>query len=341
MVKCIKDVQVLIRINYIFVLSISFFFICCKNNNRDNEILIVSDPKDIQSKTIEHFENEYDYSKVPKDSLVYKITKKCFKDKFVIGLNFSKRAIVIKKNNTSFEIPAVKLIEEASDKEMVSDFNIICNCIPEGLSINYEFDLFLYQYKSIQHRVIFDDDNVYLTKAFNFYSNRQQETLFGSAYKRKTSYSYDELVDLESDTTQLIQFKNFQDENYEQNIDAYFSEIQELYSDSKFDKLKLIADITVLELALKNVQITDALAKYNNIAYYLEQAKVYEEAVFLLEKIVQNAPNRTVAYINLGDVYWGLDEKEKAKEAYKIYIEQMKTNSKASKIPKRVIERLQ
>ncbi|WP_299256748.1 tetratricopeptide repeat protein [uncultured Aquimarina sp.] len=288
----------------------------------------------------EIIENDLSRHKTSKDSIVYRITKKCLKDNYEIGLNISKKSIIIKRNNVNFEIPANKLVEEVSDQEMVSEFMIICNCLPNGLSINFEFDLFLYQYKSIQHRVIFEDDNIYLTNAFNFYSNRQREILFGNTYKSEVSYSYDESVDLENDTTQLIQFKNFQDENYKQNIDAYFSTIQKLFSNSEFDKLELITDVTVLELALKNVEINEELIKYNDIAYYLEQSKAYKEAVFLLEKIVKEAPKRTVAYINLGDAYWGLEEKEKAKEAYKTYIDQMKTNGKETKIPKRILERV-
>ncbi len=83
-----------------------------------------------------------------------------------------------------------------------------------------------------------------------------------------------------------------------------------------------------------------SIENYNNLSFYLEQAKAYEEAVFLLEKIVEEVPDRTVAFINLGDAYWGLDEKEKAKEAYKTYVDQMKTKGKEAKIPKRVLERL-
>ncbi|WP_378184182.1 hypothetical protein [Aquimarina sp. SS2-1] len=65
-----------------------------------------------------------------------------------------------------------------------------------------------------------------------------------------------------------------------------------------------------------------------------------KKPVFLLEKIVEEVPDRTVAYINLGDAYWGLQEKEKTQKAYNIYVEQMKTKGKETKIPKRVLERL-
>ncbi|KAA1245172.1 M48 family metallopeptidase [Aquimarina sp. RZ0] len=105
--------------------------------------------------------------------------------------------------------------------------------------------------------------------------------------------------------------------------------------------INLYGDKIVLDFVISNIRIVNEnLSKYNDIAYYLEQSKAYDEGVFLLEKIVNEVPNRTVAYINLGDTYWGLGEKQKCKEAYKTYIEQMKTNDKASKIPKRVMERL-
>jgi len=96
---------------------------------------------------------------------------------------------------------------------------------------------------------------------------------------------------------------------------------------------------------IRNYLIIDPLSKktltvYNNIAYYLEKAKAYDEAIFLLEKILEKYPNRTVAYYNLGDAYWGLEKKEKAKEAYQVYVKQMKEKGKEKKIPKKVLERV-
>ncbi len=79
---------------------------------------------------------------------------------------------------------------------------------------------------------------------------------------------------------------------------------------------------------------------YNDLAYYLEQYGLRSEAIHILEKIIITYPNRTVAYINLGDAYWGLGEQEQAKEAYEKYIELMKTNGKENKIPQRVYERI-
>ncbi|MGG6229182.1 tetratricopeptide repeat protein [Tenacibaculum sp. SDUM215027] len=84
----------------------------------------------------------------------------------------------------------------------------------------------------------------------------------------------------------------------------------------------------------------DNLVFFNDKAYFLEQSGLYEEAVYILEVIIKEFPNRTVAYINLGDAYWGLGKKEEAKQAYKVYIEQMKAKNKESKIPSQVLERI-
>lgn len=58
------------------------------------------------------------------------------------------------------------------------------------------------------------------------------------------------------------------------------------------------------------------LIDHNNIAYFLEQRNLYNESVYILEKIIGMFPARTVAYINLGDAYWGLHEKGDAKKTH-------------------------
>ncbi|WP_299897201.1 tetratricopeptide repeat protein [uncultured Aquimarina sp.] len=276
------------------------------------------------------------------DSKQYKITKNCKDTTYTIDLDFKNESILIQKNDQQFQILASNLIEDVSNNEMVTDLNIICNCGSDHneISINYEFDLIHYKSKSFQHRIVFKEEYVFITKAYHFYSDRQEESLFGKVFQDNISYSYNESVDFESDTTRIINFRNFQDQAYEQNIDLYSIAIEDLYKTREFDKLKLFGDSTVLEIALYNVAINKALVQYNDIAYYLEQGKAYKEAIFLLERIVKEAPNRTVAYINLGDAYWGIGEKEEAKKAYQTYVKQMKANGKASKIPKLVLKKI-
>lgn len=96
-----------------------------------------------------------------------------------------------------------------------------------------------------------------------------------------------------------------------------------------------------LDYYLEHYQLTQKnLTTYNNIAYYLQKANANKEAIYLLEKILAKFPNRTVAHYNLADAYWAIGEKKKAKEHYKIYIEQMKKKGKEKSIPKIVKKRV-
>jgi tetratricopeptide (TPR) repeat protein len=92
--------------------------------------------------------------------------------------------------------------------------------------------------------------------------------------------------------------------------------------------------LNISPITIRNVVL------YNNLAFALEQLVKYNESIYLLQKVLKKFPNRTVAYINLGDAYWGLKENSKAKQAYQKYIELMKASGKESKIPKRVFERV-
>ncbi len=83
------------------------------------------------------------------------------------------------------------------------------------------------------------------------------------------------------------------------------------------------------------------LLTYNNIAYYLQKTGANKESIYLLEKILKKYPNRTVAYYNIGDAYWELGDKEKAKQAYSTYIKQMKAKGKEKRIPRTLIKRVQ
>lgn len=82
------------------------------------------------------------------------------------------------------------------------------------------------------------------------------------------------------------------------------------------------------------------VTSYNNLAFALEQLVKYNESIYLLQKVLKKFPNRTVAYINLGDAYWGLKQTENARKAYQKYVELMKSSAKEAKIPKRVLERI-
>lgn len=80
--------------------------------------------------------------------------------------------------------------------------------------------------------------------------------------------------------------------------------------------------------------------QYNDMAYYCEKGGNYKESIYILNKVLNQFPKRTVAYINLGDSYWGLKKTQKAHKAYNKYIELMRKSGKESRIPKRVYERM-
>ena len=299
---------------------------CCKEN--------------LNTSYLEKKETKYktdDSEKSVKDSILHKTSKTCGSSKYSIGLSLSKQNIILEKDGYIFNIPSSKLIEELSDKEMVSDFWIDCHCISNGLKINYEFDLYHYKHKSNLHFVYFKGKEIFITKALRFYSDRNQENLLGLNFENPIGYSYDAVN--ENTLLELIKFENFQDENYNQNINDYFNDFKKHFESKSFNQLKLKGDTIVLKQSLKNVTIRNAITKYNDIAYYLEQSGLYKEAIYLLEKVIENFPDRTVAYINLGDAYWGLGKKEHAKKAYLVYVEQMTSKNKKEKIPKRVVER--
>ncbi|MBO6184349.1 MAG: tetratricopeptide repeat protein [Chryseobacterium sp.] len=97
-----------------------------------------------------------------------------------------------------------------------------------------------------------------------------------------------------------------------------------------------------LEFLLEKTFLDDnSVNNYNNLAYYLEQNKQYEESCYLLKKITQKYPNRVVAWLNYGDALWMLAEKSDAKNAYQKYTSLMKSQHKdVSKIPRRVYDRV-
>ncbi len=117
--------------------------------------------------------------------------------------------------------------------------------------------------------------------------------------------------------------------------------IKKCYEVQDYNTAKILANKLVLNYCIiKNIENKNNITSYNNTAYYLEHLGFYSEAIYVLENLLSYFPNRTVAYINLGDAYWGLEEKDNARQAYQKYIELMKANGKESKIPQRIFDRI-
>ena len=130
-----------------------------------------------------------------------------------------------------------------------------------------------------------------------------------------------------------------EDNKNRKSFDGIYSEVLQLHKMGKKDEAA-IAITEFFKLKSDNKIDKTNVNKYNDLGFFLEQGKKYREAVELLEKVVNADPNRTVAYINLGDANFGLKNTVKAKEAYLKYIDLMKKEGKSAKIPKRVFERM-
>ncbi len=168
---------------------------------------------------------------------------------------------------------------------------------------------------------IHSDNNEYNYTFFNGFKPTKTGKLFlkDNGKDKQLSFDNDFRCKYTKDTI-LIQNHGNSMNDYERIV----------YCDFKF--IRLVKDLTITH---------EHLTFYNDKAYYLEQSGLYEEAINLLEKIINQHPNRTVAYINLGDAYWGLGNKDKAQQTYKTYVKQMKANAKGTKIPKQVLERIE
>ncbi len=219
--------------------------------------------------------------------------------------------------------------------------NVELECYQTSFVIKYTEQLGN-NYYFTHHKFIFDETSgsFLFNKSFKTESTRNGLSISGGIIRDNTTlanYTGNETEGFEMKS--IYSFYGFQ-EGKEPMIDSYYQSIKKLQSTNHKD-IQLFGDNYVLNYISETVEMnTDNLSQYNDIAYYLEQSGLYEEAIYLLEKITNQHPDRTIAYINLGDAYWGLGNKGKAQQAYRTYVKQMKTNAIGAKIPEQVLERI-
>lgn len=79
----------------------------------------------------------------------------------------------------------------------------------------------------------------------------------------------------------------------------------------------------------------------NNQAFNLEKIGANQQSKILLEQIIRQFPDRIVAYLNLADVLWKIQDQNQAKINYTKYLSLMKSQNKnLSKVPQRVYDRI-
>ncbi len=82
------------------------------------------------------------------------------------------------------------------------------------------------------------------------------------------------------------------------------------------------------------------LERLNDLAFFLDEGGDHERAEAWLTRVVEAAPDRTVAWLNLADAEWALDRPEKARGHYETYLGQMTRDNRQRRIPRRVRERM-
>jgi len=84
----------------------------------------------------------------------------------------------------------------------------------------------------------------------------------------------------------------------------------------------------------------DNVTIFNDLGYFLEQTGYFTNAVDILTAVIKYNPERTVAYLNIADAYYDLNDTVNGKTAYQKYIDLMKKEGKEKKIPQRVFDRV-
>lgn len=175
--------------------------------------------------------------------------------------------------------------------------------------------------QTIEYFISYNTNNWYLSKSFTN----------SSSYKEFKVCEIDYLREGENENCLNLKFDSFSEEGVLFELGMVLKQKQHL---GLFSTEFLFCILNTYPLSVGNVTF------YNDLAFYLEQVDSNKEAVYLLKVILQKFSNRTVAYINLADAYWKLDEIDLAKAAYRKYVELMIINGLENKIPSRVMERV-
>lgn len=168
------------------------------------------------------------------------------------------------------------------------------------------------------------------------YAEQKEVSNAGETYLFK-NVTEDENIDILSFT--VFSFNMDEADKYVFKNNKYIEQILEQVKEFRAAKNQAFKNIFTTEHAqelLKNYPITlTNVIQINNIAYYLEQMDILMPAIYILEEIITQYPNRIVSYLNISDAFNKLGLKTKAKENYNHYVTIMKQRGKAGEISQR------
>lgn len=204
--------------------------------------------------------------------------------------------------------------------------------------LTYEYNASSTKMKQVYNFVYKNDSTYLISKEILKYS--KEGSLSNKVYLKNyklTNKLYNDLEDIGSSLNSSFSknnsfaFTNLYDNIYNKIGTVNFT----ITNDDRFVKTPLNGDKYIKDIKIINID------KLNDVAYYLEQLGEYNESIFFLNNIIDNNPQRVVAWLNLADAQWGSNKKKEAKLSYQKYIYLMKIQNKdIQKIPKRVYERI-
>lgn len=210
-------------------------------------------------------------------------------------------------------------------------------CTNDGFDVLYVYEMGN-STQTYLHSFTEDKDSEFqLNACFFETSDRNGISLSGNLLDEKmpfVDYSFSALTY----DTDLYSFAGYQ-EGEEPSITSFFEKVKASKDNRR--NLTLLSHPNVIRFLLDNLTIDEnTISEFNDVAYYFEQGESYRGAISILNEVISVDPNRTVAYINLGDAHWGLQQFEQAKMDYSKYVSLMKEKGIESKIPERVHTRM-
>jgi len=282
----------------------------------------------------EEFVNENEFNVIKIDLNKDKVQDQLLSSKFLHGFNLL--FFINENENLNLKLKTINFAEDGVFR-VVGIYN-------DNLEVNEIFKINTQSYNTTgdykySYHVSYINNNWYLTKIIAKYN----EWNFEKSQEVEYTCIKNQTVLLEKSFVEVFDFQHskYCKSKIIQNngLDSFVFLVKKETFNLLNPKLNWL-DIQRLKFLFDDFSLTTkSLIQYNNIAYYLQKAGSNEEAVYLLEKILEKFPNRTVAHYNLADAYWALGEKKKAIASYNTYIEQMCNAGKEKRIPQVVIDR--
>lgn len=306
------------------------------------ESTLIKSGKTSKNVNFKSFYEELPYLKLPIDTnkLQLLTEKKC--DDIFFNYDFDKDYFTIDKLGVigKFEVNNLKFI--------IYNFSLL------GEGEGFEYDVYLVN--------VFSENGDYLDNlvisgrlggegAVDIYSGKLTSNEFFIQIK-EVHYEISTGLDYVVYINKMKQYKfNFSTYKFEvlnekydcpsQNFNSFYEQVKTSFQQSNTGvivgdySLKIRPYLYCTPLTAQNID------KYNDIAYYLEQSSAYPESIFILDIITRKYPTRVVAWLNLADAQWAMEEYQNAKKSYQKYYNLMREQKKdLKKIPEYVYKRM-